>query len=269
MSTHGSDSSFTGSIPETYERFLVPLLFVPYARDIVRRAVQVRGNRVLEIAAGTGVVTRELSKALPNAVVNATDLNAAMVEAAAGLCERPNVSWSVADAAGLPFADDAFDVAICQFGVMFFPDRVRAFREARRVLRRGGTFLFNVWDGLEHNDVARVVSEQAACIFPGDPPSFLRRTPYGHGDAAAISQDLLDAGFASVSCDVVSEISRASSARDAATGFCAGTPLYQEIVQRDPDGVENVVEASAAALAREFGDGPLAATMQALIFTAR
>jgi ubiquinone/menaquinone biosynthesis C-methylase UbiE len=269
MSTQGPDSAFTGSIPDTYERYLVPLLFVPYARDIARRTMQVGGNRVLEIAAGTGVVTRELSSALPSAIVDATDLNAAMVEAAAGLCARPNVSWSVADAAGLPFDDNVFDVAICQFGVMFFPDRVAAFREARRVLRDGGTFLFNVWDGLERNDVARVVSEQAARVFPNDPPLFLQRTPYGQGDAAAISRDLHEAGFTSVACDVVTETSRAPSARDAATGFCAGTPLYQEIVRRRHDGVEDVINAAATALARTFGDGPIAATMQAMVFTAR
>jgi ubiquinone/menaquinone biosynthesis C-methylase UbiE len=200
--TH-SDAVFAGSIPEVYERYLVPMLFTPYAADIVTRVQAVDPRRVLDVAAGTGIVTRGIALMLPDAQIDGTDLNAGMIGFAEARSETPRIRWSVADAMQLPFKDGSFDLVVCQFGVMFFPDRVRAFREARRVLTHGGTYVFNVWDSLETNDLARIVSETAEAAFPEDPPLFIRRTPHGHGDPAAIEHDLREAGFEHVEYSVV------------------------------------------------------------------
>ncbi len=263
------DAAFTGSIPEVYERHLVPLLFVPYADDIAARARAIGARRVLEIAAGTGVVTRALAEALPEARIEGTDLNEAMVSFAAARTAIPAIRWSTADAAALPFENGSFDLAVCQFGVMFFPDRLKAFREARRVLAPGGTYLFNVWDDLEHNDVGRMVSDAAAAAFPDDPPLFLRRTPYGHGDTGAIQRDLREAGFTDIACDIVAKRSRAASARDAAFGYCEGTPLRNEITSRDPERLTEVTDAAARAIGSALGDGAIDGAMRAYVFTAR
>jgi ubiquinone/menaquinone biosynthesis C-methylase UbiE len=263
-----SDTRFTGSIPETYDRHLVPMFFAPYASDLAERARALGARRVLEVAAGTGVVTRALAAALPDARIEATDLNDAMVSFAASRNPLPRVRWSAADAMALPFPDRDFDLAVCQFGVMFFPDRGRAFREARRVLAPGGTYLFNVWDGIEQNDVARIVSEAAAATFPGNPPLFMQRGPHGHSDCAAIERSLRQSGFTRIACEAVVQRSRAPSARDAALGVCEGTPLRHEILDRDPRRLGEVVEAATRALRSAFGDGAIDGSMRAFVFAA-
>ncbi len=263
------DAAFTGSIPELYERYLGPLLFTPYAEDIAMRAQGIGGRRVLEIAAGTGIVTRALAVALPSAEIEATDLNEAMVAFAARQSVSPTVRWSTANAMALPFGNGRFELAVCQFGIMFFPDRLQAFREARRVLVPGGTFLFNVWDNVAHNDVARIISEAAEAAFPDDPPLFLRRTPYGHGDPAAIVRDLRQAGFTEIDCQLVAKRSRASSPRDAAVGICEGTPLCFEITARDAQRLNDVVHAATRALRAAFNGDTIDGAMQAYVFTAR
>lgn len=263
-----TDTQFTGSIPETYERYLGPLFFAPYAADLARRARALGPGRALEIAAGTGIVTRALAAALPEADLVATDLNRTMVAFAASRTPLPGVRWSAADALALPFADGSFDLAVCQFGVMFFPDRVRAFREARRVLAADGVLLFNVWDGIETNHVARVVSAALAAVFPQDPPTFMRRVPHGHADCAAVERDLRRAGFTRVACEAVEQRSRADSARAAARGVCEGTPLRHEILARDPRRLGETVEAATRALQAEYGDGAIDAAMRAFVFTA-
>ena len=260
---------FSGSIPELYERYLAPLFFEPYAADLARRARALSGRRVLEVAAGTGIVTRALLDALPEAEVEATDLNADMLVLAASRTSNPRVRWSQADALRLPFIDRCFDLVVCQFAVMFFPDRTAAFREARRVLRPGGSYLFSVWDGLEHNDVARIVSEALAAEFPDHPPRFMARVPHGHGDCAAIERDLLACRFNRIQHDVVTERSRAASPRDAARGVCEGTPLRHEIAARDPRGLDAAVDAATRALRAAFGDGAVDGEMRAFVFTAR
>jgi len=264
-----SDAHFAGSIPQAYERHLVPLLFAPYAEDLVVRARRTGGRRILEIAAGTGAVTRALAGALPDARIDATDLNEAMVAIGAELIAGPNVHWYAADAAALPSEPASFELVLCQFGVMFFPDRVRAFRETRRVLAPGGTFLFNVWDGLENNDVARLVCAGADEVFPENRPQFLRRTPYGHGDPALIASQLKEAGFGDVAYEAVERRSRAASPREAVLGFCHGSPLCAEILERDPAALARVVDAAARAIETEFGDGPVDARMRAFIFAAK
>lgn len=262
-----ADESFTGAIPQTYERFLVPLIFETYAADLAARLAARAPSDVLEIAAGTGVVTRALARALPaRASIVATDLNQAMLDHAAALGTARPVEWRQADALELPFPGGAFDAVVCQFGVMFFPDKPRAYAEARRVLRPGGVFLFNVWDSLEHNELPHAVQGVLEALFPHDPPRFLARTPYGYFDRAAIARDLAAGGFSSAPEIVtLAARSRAKSARDAAIAFCQGTPLRAEIEARGATRLAEATEAAEREITRRFGTGAVDAKIQALI----
>jgi SAM-dependent methyltransferase len=264
------DATFAGSIPGLYETHLVPLIFEPYAADLARRLAPRRPARVLEVAAGTGVVTRALSAALPEAAIVATDLNQAMLDQATAIGAKHQVEWRAADAQQLPFPDASFDAVACQFGVMFFPDKVKAYAEARRVLKPGGAFMFNAWCGLADNDFARIVHETVAGLFPQDPPGFLGRTPYAYFDTARIARELAAAGFGpSPEFATVPARSRAASAAGPAIGFCQGTPLRGEIEARDPARLQAATEAATAAIAERFGAGPVDAKVQALVVTAQ
>jgi SAM-dependent methyltransferase len=227
-----SDKAFTGSIPVVYDRYLGTLLFEPYAADVARRVAGLEGS-VLEIAAGTGIVTAALTRALsPDARLVATDLNRAMLDHAASKLADGRVTWREADATALPFEDASFDAVVCQFGVMFFPDKIRAHGEARRVLRRGGRWIFSVWDSLRANPIAETVHDAVAALYSSDPPGFLGRTPYGYHDRAAIEEAARAAGFHRVTSETVTMRSRAPDARSIAIGFCQGCPLTAEINAR-------------------------------------
>lgn len=263
------DATFAGSIPRIYETHLVPLIFEPYAADLARRLAPRRPKRLLELAAGTGVVTRALSAALPDAAIVATDLNQAMLDQAAATGTRHKVEWRQADAQKLPFADGSFDVVVCQYGVMFFPDKVKAYAEAHRMLKPGGVFVFNVWCGLADNDFGRIAHETVAGLFPQDPPGFLGRTPYGYFDTAVIARELAAAGFGQApQFDTVPARSRAPSADGPAIGFCQGTPLRGEIEARDASRLQAATDATAAAIAQRFGTGPVDGRIQAIVVTA-
>ncbi|MGB8398713.1 class I SAM-dependent methyltransferase [Bradyrhizobium sp.] len=265
-----SDKSFVGSIPEIYHRFLVPLIFEPYARDLAGRLAKAEPRKVLETAAGTGVLTRAMLASLAaEARIVATDLNQPMLDrAAAQQSGDGRIEWRQADALALPFADRGFDAAACQFGVMFFPDKVRAYSEVRRVLKPGGRFFFNVWGPISDNEFAETVSEALAALFPHDPPRFMARTPHGYHDVERIRQDLDAAGLTAISIDVVEHQSKAPSPRDAAIAYCQGTPLRSEIEARDASGLETATQRTAEALARRFGDGAIEGRVQALVITA-
>jgi SAM-dependent methyltransferase len=263
-----SDTVFAGSIPALYDRYLGPLIFEPYADDLAERVTGRPAQRVLETAAGTGILTRALARALPAAGIVATDLSQPMLDFAAAQPGAARVTWQRADAMSLPFPDQSFDAVACQFGVMFFPDRIAGYREARRVLRPGGRFVIGVWDRIEDNEFADVVTAAVAGLFPDDPPSFLARTPHGYHDAARIRADLAAAGFAAVAIDTIERRSRAVSGRDAAIGYCQGTPLRNEIETRDKSRVGEATEAAAAALEARFGRGAIDGKMQAHVVVA-
>jgi SAM-dependent methyltransferase len=262
---NSGDKAFTGSIPQLYEQYLVPLIFEPFADDIVTRLAAQPVTRVLEIAAGTGVVTRRLASALPaGAAIVATDLNQAMLDQAGAVGINRSIEWRQADAMQLPFPDQSFDAVVCQFGVMFFPDKARAMSEARRVLRPGGVFLFNVWDRIEENEFADVVTAAMDQMFPDDPPRFLVRTPYGYHDRAAIERDLAGGGFtATPGIATVTARSRANSPRVPAMAFCEGTPLRAEIEARGAARLGEATEAATAAIAKRFGPGAVDGKIQA------
>jgi SAM-dependent methyltransferase len=264
-----SDKAFTGSIPALYDRYLGPMLFEPYAVDLATRVKTFAPLAVLETAAGTGIVTARLADVLSDDTgITATDLNQAMIDTAAAKIASDRITWQACDAMRLPFADGAFDCVLCQFGVMFFPSKVEAFKEARRVLKPGGTFLFNVWDRIECSPIFLTIADTIAERYPADPPNFPRRTPYGHHDVQTILDHLGEAGFADVAFDVVTLRSVCPTPRDAAIGVCQGSPLRSEIEARDPTGLDAATDAAVAALAARFGDGPMESTMQAIVFTA-
>ncbi|MFC5576747.1 class I SAM-dependent methyltransferase [Lysobacter niabensis] len=270
MGHPSTDTRFSGSIPELYERYLVPLIFQPYAADLAARTAALPAREVLEIAAGTGVVTRELAARLAaDVAIVATDLNPPMLEHATRIGTSRPVEWRPADAQQLPFADATFDAVVCQFGVMFFPDKARAFAEARRVLRPGGVLLFNVWDRIEDNVFADTVTTALAGVFPDDPPRFLARTPHGYCDQAAIARDLQAGGFTQPPrFDTVTAISRADHPRIPAIAYCEGTPLRNEIEARDAARLTQATDAAQAALARRFGSGAIEGKIQAHVVAA-
>jgi len=263
--TSDVDKVFAGSIPRLYEDYFVPLIFAPYADDLAGRVALRRPARVLEMAAGTGVVTRALATQLPAATeIVATDLNPGMIETATQVGTSRPVRWQQADAMQLPFAEGEFDVVVCQFGVMFFPDKGHAFAEARRVLRAGGAFVFNAWDRIEVNEFADVVTSALATLFPADPPRFMARTPHGYHDRAAIERDLRAGGFEKPArIETVAARSQAPTARHPAIAYCQGSPLRSEITARDPTRLGEATDFAAAAIERRFGAGPVDARIQA------
>jgi SAM-dependent methyltransferase len=263
------DTTFTGSIPALYDRYLGPLLFAPYAEHVAGRIAAMKPARVLELACGTGIVTEALVKHLPSAEIIATDLNQGMIDHAGTKPALAQVQRRQADALSLPFDAARFDVVLTQFGVMFYPDKVKGHREARRVLRPGGHYVFSLWDSLEHNPVPRCVVDAAAKHLPHSPPRFLARTPHGHFDRDMARRDVKAAGFDDVQIDVVTLPSRAASYRDPAIGFCQGTPMRGEIEAAAPQGLQETTDRVAAALAEQFGTGAIEAPMQALIVVAR
>jgi SAM-dependent methyltransferase len=266
-----SDVAFAGSIPQLYDELLVPLLFEPYATELAARAAALAPADVLEVAAGTGALTRALARALPaGARLTATDLNQPMLDRAAAVAAARPVAWRRADALALPFAEASFDLVACAFGAMFFPDRPRAFAEARRVLRPGGALLVATWDRLETCELEAAVTDALAEVFPADPPRFLARTPHGYFDPAAITTDLAAAGFpARAEVEVLPARCPAVSPLAAATALCQGTPLRNEIEARGAPGLDAATRACAAALARRYGPDPFETRMQALLCAVR
>jgi SAM-dependent methyltransferase len=247
------------------------MTFEPYAADLARRVCARPVSRILEIAAGTGVVTRALAAAAPPGVeIVATDLNQAMLDRAAAVGTSRAVVWRQADAMQLPFPDGAFDAVVCQFGVMFFPDKVKAFSEVRRVLERGGLFIFNVWGRLEENEFEDVVTTALESVFPADPPRFMARTPHGYHDMRVIARDLASAGFpAAAEVVTVDARSRAASPRIPAIAICQGTPVRNEIEARDASRLNEATDVAAAAIARRFGDGAVDGKMRAHVVAVR
>lgn len=271
--------AFTGSVPRVYHALLGPLLFDAYAKDLAARLAGFAPSRILETACGTGIVTSKIARSLPNASIIATDLNSPMIEIAkehAGLDAAPSSTsqrpaFQTADACSLPFPDASFDAIACQFGVMFFADKVKAMSEARRVLATGGRYIFSVWDSLAHNPIPRTVHETFQSLFPADPPNFIPTLPYGWSDKAEIERVTRAGGFANVTLETLSFPSVAPSAADVAKGWVEGTPNAAALADRGvttPETIAAVREAVRKALVKDFGDSPCRSTMQAIVATA-
>jgi SAM-dependent methyltransferase len=259
---------FTGSVPEKYEQLMVPMLFRPYAEELARRARLLRPLQIIETAAGTGVVTRALRDALPNAEIVATDLNQPMLDVAAARIGSASVRFIQADALKLPFADSSFDLVVCQFGAMFFPDRIAGHAEARRVLREGGHYLLAIWDSIDLNPVTAAAQQALVDCFGEDPPLFMREGPFSYHDPLRIESDLHAAGFETVNVETVELNSRSPSAIDAATALFYGSPMGVEVEAREAGSGERVFAAVEKALRQFEGPEGIDAPMSAHIVTA-
>lgn len=273
--------TFSGSVPRAYHACLGPMLFDAYAKDLAARFAKLAPARVLETACGTGIVTKELAKALPGASITATDISAPMIEmakeamggdaASANAGHAARVTFQATDACSLPFESASFDAIACQYGVMFYPDKVKGMQEARRVLRPGGRYIFNVWDALAHNPIPRTVHETFVSLFPANPPMFIPTMPFGWWDRTEIERVTRAGGFANVTIETLSFPSVSPTAADAAKGWVEGTPNAALLAERGvntPDAIASVREAVRQALAKNFGEAPCRSTMQAVVVTA-
>ncbi len=265
----GTEALFVGEIPELYDRHLGPVLFEPHARDFARRLRVPDGSRILEVACGTGIVTRRLLEVLPaHARLVATDLNAEMIaHARVSVPVDSRLEWRVADALALGFESRTFDAWVCQLGVMFFPDKLAAFREARRVLKPGGTARFNVFCEHAGNAFGRVADETIARFFPGDPPTFYR-LPFAWCDESTIRSTLASAGFAAVAIERLELETTSESAAHFATGIVRGNPVVHEIHARSTNGIASVEAAVAEALGAVGGVSPWRGVLRSLVVTA-
>jgi len=268
-SISASDVRFRGDIPETYDRYLGPLLFEPYAADLAARVAKLEPGTVLEIAAGTGILTRQLLAALPKSSrLTATDLNEPMLDVARrkiGVDSR--VTWRQADALDLPFEAETFDAVVCQFGVMFFPDKVKGLREFQRVLRPGGRLFINLWGSLDENPHGRIAHAVIGETFRIDPPAFYE-VPFGFHDVVEIRNIVAAADFKKFGIDTVDLTGESASAADAAIGLVRGNPCIDLIVERGPDRLESIQAAVSQRLAERYGDHPLRIPMRAHVVTA-
>jgi SAM-dependent methyltransferase len=262
-----SDASrFLGDVPANYHSGLGRLLFEPYAEELVTRVVALNPQRILETACGTGIVTERMAAACEQASIVATDLNDAMI-AVARQAVPGRVDLQVADMAALPFPDRAFDLVVCQFGLMFVPDKAPAVREARRVLVPGGTWLLATWAPLDRNDVQRLAHEAIGSLFPDDPPPFYE-TPFTLGDPAVLRALLEAGGFTSVSIETVHLTGHATTARLAATGLVLGNPVVEQILSRDASRMDDAVDRVERVLAKRYGERDLEVVLEALVTTA-
>ncbi len=256
---------FVGSIPENYDQYLGPLIFLDYADDLARRVSNLRPGKVLELASGTGIVTRKLRDMLePDCELVASDLNPPMLEVAkAKFHQSDSVQFEQVDATKIPFKAASFDAVACQFGVMFFPDKDESYAEVRRVLKPGGSYVFNVWDSWESNPFAHITHRTVEKYFPDDPPGFYK-VPFGYHDAEVIKQSVLSAGFTEVNIATVSLTSKIPSAARFAHGLVYGNPLHEEIANRGGDPQE-ICRAVEEALEQQLGSEM---SLQALVIQA-
>jgi ubiquinone/menaquinone biosynthesis C-methylase UbiE len=249
---------FKHSTPDLYDRYMGPLLFEPYAKYVAARVALLRPSRILETAAGTGIVTRAVAEAIPAAEIVATDINPAVVEFAAQRFPSEQVIVERADAQDLPYDDESFDLVLCLFGLMFVADKQRANAEARRVLRSGGTYVVVTFDRLDRNPIPKAAGEAVATLFPKD-PRYMERGPFSYADATVVESDLRAAGFEDVVVETV-ELSSRVTAQEAAQGIVLGSPFRAEIERLDASALERATAAVRQALLPWDGkDAPMAA----------
>jgi ubiquinone/menaquinone biosynthesis C-methylase UbiE len=262
-----SAASFVGNIPQHYDQGLGPMIFADYAADMARRVSALAPRRVLETAAGTGIVTRRLRDALPaKSQLTATDLNPPMLDLARSKFRvGEQVNFQPADATALPFAAASFDAVVCQFGIMFFPDRAKSFAEACRVLAPGGHYLFSVWDAQHYNAFARIAHAIIARFFETDPPAFYS-VPFSCHAIDPLKTALLESGFVDIHISVVTILKSIPDPASFARALVYGNPLIDQIRARGGVEPERVVDAIKDALTSEFSAEPM--PLQAIFYSA-
>lgn len=257
-------TAFQGAVPQNYDQFLGPLFFEPYAIDLVKRWQTLNVNQVLELACGTGRLTHHLLQILDtDGRLYATDLNEDMLAVAKQKIHDARIHWQVVDAQDLPFDNDSFELVVCQFGVMFFPDKRKAFEEALRVLQPGGTFLFLTWDDVSFNTVSYETQQALQQVFPDDPPEFFKKGPYSYFDKDEIVSQLREAGFQNIEITPATLTGKAANVNDIITGIVAGSPLASYLDERGADTalIRDLLQKS---LSTYFKDGHFSFSMQAL-----
>jgi ubiquinone/menaquinone biosynthesis C-methylase UbiE len=269
MPESATNIAFTGNIPKIYDASLGPVFFEPYAIDMAERVAKLNPASVLETAAGTGRVTAHLRSTLnPETTITATDLNPDMLEVAKEKITGKNITWQPADAMDLPFSENIFDLVVCQFGIMFYPDKLKGMQEVFRVLKKGGIFLFNVWDKVDFTPMSKTAREIIINFFENDPPAFYN-IPYGYNDTNEISASLREAGFTNIYFETVKKDAVSQSAKKMADGLVVGTPISNAIREKNPDAIPILREKVTNALAEKFGSSPCKSVMQAIIFSAQ
>lgn len=259
-----SPTSFTANVAENYEKYMGPLFFEPYARDMIAR-LPGNINSVLEIACGTGQVTRLLTKHLPKTRIVATDLNPGMIEVAKKIVGMQyKIEWSIADAQELPFDDNTFDAVICQFGLMFLPDKQKAVNEAYRVLKQGGRFIFNTWDSMKNNPVYIIANDITNSFFPDNPITFWN-IPFSMYNPDEMESLMKNAGFTNINAEKVSAEGNTNSALDTATGLTLGTPMYPAICERNEKFIPEIIKAVSEEIAKKYGETSLTIPMKAWV----
>ena len=262
------NTATAGSVPENYDRYLGPLLFEPYAEDIANKIRGKKYKNVLELACGTGRVTRHLRRVLPpDTKLVATDSHADMLKVASESMPNENINWQTADAQELMFADESFDLVICQFGLMFVTDKMKAMSEAFRVLKRGGIFIFNTWDKIENNEVIYLGNQIICSYFPEKPPSFYR-VPFSLCQPDQLETWLVAAGFRNIKVEGVEKEGTSPSAKEAAIGMVEGNPIYGLIIEKDPKLVVVIRTAVEQKIAAAFGSHPLKSPLKAWVVEA-
>ncbi len=262
-------ADFSGSVPEKYDRYLGPLLFEPFAQDLATRIGPEAIEDVLEIACGTGRLTKHLRARLPAPVrIEAIDLNPVMIAIARSALPEAGIHWMKGDAQELPHATGSFDLVICQFGIMFMPDKSRALAEFHRVLRKGGRLLFNTWNSIETNKVVHAASETINRFFPGNPPVFYR-SPFSFHDDILIRSLLQDAGFGDIRVNLLKTTGSSPSAAEAAMGLVEGSPVIGFILENAPELLPRIRESVEKEIGDRFGAFPLLSPLQAWIAEGR
>jgi SAM-dependent methyltransferase len=269
MTTQLPPVAFSGNIPTNYDTHLGPIFFEPFAADIAERVSQLKPQRMLELACGTGRLTRQLAKILPpGGHLVATDINPAMLAFASGqLFDTPAITWDMVDAEDLPYPGYSFDVVVSQFGAMFYKDKIKAYAEARRTLNPGGIFFMLTWDRLENNPVALTAHQTLAHFFPINTPGFFN-VPFSYHNEQQIRNEIALAGFGAIHSVLVTLKGRSTTALSVAMGLLKGSPAYTEIVERDPELLEPMLEELSARLAAQFGASNLEVPIQARLFVA-
>ena len=261
-------AEFTGDIPTHYDTGLGPNLFTDFGDRLTGAACDGPATKVIELAAGTGIVSRKLRDSLRReSSLLVTDLNAPMLEVARRKFARgENVDFAVADAMELAFEDSEFDLMVCQFGVMFFPDKVASFREAARVLKPGGRYVFNVFSAMQENPYSQIAYCIPAQFFSGEPPGFYK-VPFHYGNPDVVRKDLAAAGWRDVTHETIRLRKKIASPEDFARGLVYGNPLIDEIRSRGGVDPETVAAAVLRALHVTFGPTGMTMPLEATMFT--